>query len=679
MPRSKKKTQNPAKSLRVAIAKKPRMPKIKSTNQQIAFKKAIEQTELKEIEKAAEGLSTAEILAVLRKRNALREDLAMSIVRNGNALILQDIVKALKKTIAIKNDKASAQQIWDAFEQRTRSLTGNKAAIRQRHTQKDTKPLTRIREKAALKIAQFWHQKRSSFKLISVNINGNHPDSFFAFLNNKAIKKPLSHFTDNRVLKALQNGNWQDPIFAEHFERAQASATNLFAANKITWQQHATVGDITQTAQVFGHHEAYPILTTDGKDFSPKAKEYLLQFLVHHINRHTEENFNDDELTLFKNLILCLPTSERFFFVFPEQRRLDYKEMPSPTNDIREDLKHPPYFRALKIPGGNDYQGVVKLSYGADNAHGLVSHLDDWAALLPRLGTQTIDDIEYYSSKGARPTESADSIRLGFIKNREKVHGKLCDFTEFFAHDHYHRTTMSLLGKEVSKAIARVIDITRKVFGFKWSKDLWLLTDANFVAKTVAKEIKGSAKYFNKSFFATKLFSDCLVQEYGIFAIESCDEDTRDDLYRSQMMFRNGSPRHMAQLLIIDLVMNAPLWREKYNIDVEHEFAFDRHYQPYIKIAKILKGKNIFGNDIKGNILKFDLVLKEINIYKFDAERVSTVLRKMKPQLQNIKPDDYEAKRDNKTVFLGFAKKSQPPVKKEETECQQQKRKLRTR
>jgi hypothetical protein len=238
---------------------------------------------------------------------------------------------------------------------------------------------------------------------------------------------------------------------------------------------------------------------------------------------------------------------------------------------------------------------------------------------------------------------------------------------------------MSMLGKNLRNAIARVIEISRKTFGFKWSKDLWLLVDANFFRAKEAEAIKGYAKYFNKSFFATQLFGCCLDEAYNNVDLYNCDYDTRYDLYLKLIMFRDGSPRHMAQLLIMDLVLNAPLWREKYNIDADHEFAFDRRYRPYIKLVKILKAKNIFGNDIKENILKFDLVIKEININKFDAESVGTVLRKLKPQLQNIKPDDYEANRDNKTVFLGFAKKLQPPVKKEEPECLDQKRKLRTR
>ena len=147
-----------------------------------AFKKAIAQKAPKEIEKAAQGLSTDEILTVMSKRNALREDLAVSIVREGDdETILPVILKALKKTLTIRNDRVYAQQIWNAFEQRTQSLTGNKAAIRQRHYQKVSKikPITRIREKAAQKIVQFWRRARSSFKSIPVNNNGNHGNSFF--------------------------------------------------------------------------------------------------------------------------------------------------------------------------------------------------------------------------------------------------------------------------------------------------------------------------------------------------------------------------------------------------------------------------------------------------------------------------------------------------------------------
>jgi hypothetical protein len=528
------------------------------------------------------------------------------------------------------------------------------------------------KSKAATKIAQWWRKIRSSGKVISFNPNGNHSAPFHLFLNHKTdVPKQLTYHQDEALLKVIQSGDWKSERFKT--DAVYASLTNLFASGKITWEQHATCCDIVETQRVYGKSIAYPILTAEG-EFTKKAKKYLLPFLKKNVVAPHLSEFSHDEITHFKKLISALPLSERFFFVFPEQKFDRGGSSPSRQSELRSTFiamaDAMQVIRALKrtmnilfyLSSTMQYQGILKLSFGAENALGLTEHgPNNWWKMVPRVGKQTIDDIDDLSKDHVRPTRSPISRQLGIEQESEMIHSAMEEYPEIVAHDDYHRKTIALLGENVHQGVERIINIARTTFGFKWSKDIWLLRDFDLTSASLFARMSLSALTLDKQQYTSRLFGAALNSVYIPNQLENCTPAVQSALDgKAIMLDPQGNPNQIALAFVIDLVRNPKEW-EAIHI-VANEIENDK-YAHLISMAKNLNELGIFTDDMKANVIKFDhfvksrasvdLMLKDWG----DTEVQNTVKLHFLP-FHEKELKRYCAKRNNKEVFLGFVKEA---------------------
>jgi hypothetical protein len=542
---------------------------------------------------------------------------------------------------------------------------------------------------AATIIARWWRQIRSSGRFVRFNPAGNHTEEFKTLLNNHNVPKRLSYYSDLALLADIEQGKWQAERFRE--ESTHYSALNLFASSKITWEQKATVSDIIETTQTYGDFIAYPILDEKGH-FSKEAIKYLTPFL--HKGRQ-QIALTPKEQQAFIFAIKALPLSEQFIFVFNQQKLDENGSAPSAHDEVRDELcENYPYIRLLnkkttfpqkegesavaidgvyeKITSSTHtyqlgYQGILKLSFGTENALGTICYgKENWVPLVPQIGRQSIDDIDSFGQKWQRPTQSGESRLLGFTNDKEIVHDVKVAYTEVVAHDDFHRKYMSMLGRNVGLGISRIIQLARESIEIHWSKDLWLLRDFGFFKGLHFARPNAQPS----SAYTTDLFSRCLSTPYQEIQIENCDIDIIRKIQNEPILFdSHGYPNHIAMLFIIDLVLHPDIWRQFHITD--NEMQHHQSYPLFIKMAKYLKEHAIFNQDMKGNVIKFDYLMKMLDYSTIDLQADHYMenidfdkwIGNNVNAVKDIDSSQYESHRNNKRVFLGFRKKPLLPTK----------------
>lgn len=440
------------------------------------------------------------------------------------------------------------------------------------------------------------------------------------------------------------------------------------------------MSDIIETAQVYGNFIAYPILNEEG-ELSLDAEKYLKHYLYTPFSR---KPLSPAQMVTFKKLVLALPLSERYFFIF--QQKLDENgSSPALHSLLREQLSDvgPSIIRFLNLssreieeedleklysydnpdldrllrevtsknhPIQLGYEGILKLSYGGENALGLARFdIDNWVALIPRLGTQTIEDVDYYGMRKSRVTVSGESRLLGFAESKEKVHGVKTVFPDSMAHDEYHRKAKALIGDNVDRGIERIIQQARKVFRYKWSKDLWILRDCDFGAglQTMACGELGAGTTEE----VTRLFANTLMEDYLYNQLENCTPELSEKL--TTIMFdENKQPRQLALMIVIDLVRNPEIWKN-FQITATENYYKDP-YPQLITLAKFLNARDVFNENMKNNILKFQCFIEYQSIKV--ASSLLGVLQLSLEKFNEIEKnsDQYQPYRNNNRAFLGF-------------------------
>ena len=556
--------------------------------------------------------------------------------------------------------------------------------------------LTQAEELAGTKISQWWRARRSSGKSVNFNPTGNHSQAFHLFLNNhKNIPKRLTHFQDQALLEDIKNGDWH----SERFQKSNVhySLMNLFAARKIDWQQKATLSDIIETSRVYGRFIPHCILTEAG-EFTEQARTHLLPFLKKSVVFEGQEAFSEDELDDFRKSVMTLPLSERFFFIFPEQKLNEQGSSPSRHSLLRDTFIHRLFDAGLSVirtmrrqsakvsqkafleyknavennideywqtittdshAANLKYEGIVKLSCGAENALGLIdAGLKNWWWMVPRLGKQTIDDIDQLSQHKIRPTLAPESMHLGLVHAREHLHGGWHEYPEIVAHDDFHRKGTAMLGDDIHQGVERIITLARETFGYKWSKDIWLLRDFELYMEN--RDLKAIDQKEETAYrFASTFFSP-----YSSDHLENCEEETKEKLkYGHFMMDENKHPRQMALVFVIDLIRNPQVWDE-FNILGDEKYYLGLSYEKLIQMAKYLNNKGIFGDSMKDNVIKFSHFIENesfvptisedeflpFGLWDSSDPGIALALEKIK----DLETADFEPFRDNKRVFLGF-------------------------
>jgi hypothetical protein len=239
-------------------------------------------------------------------------------------------------------------------------------------------------------------------------------------------------------------------------------------------------------------------------------------------------------------------------------------------------------------------------------------------------------------------------------------------YTEVVAHDDFHRKYMSMLGKNVGLGISRIIQLAREWIKIGWSKDLWLLRDFSFFKGLHFARPNAQPS----SAYTTDLFSRCLSTPYQEIQIENCDIGIIRKIQNKPILFdSHGYPNHIAILFIIDLILHPEIWHQFHIAD--NEMQHHQFYPVLIKIAKYLKQHAIFNQDMKGNVIKFDCLLKKLDFSKIYLQADNYLenidfdkwIGNNLFSVKDIDSSQYESHRNNKQVFLGFRKKTILPTK----------------
>lgn len=539
-----------------------------------------------------------------------------------------------------------AKAIWQAFNHKCKNLTENQATLEEKlnfHLKKHKRSLALYQDdeiEVAKTIVDWWRYQNPNDVLL-----GNE----------------------------LEQNPWQSALFRD--PETHYNGLNLFAAGNITWQQQATLSMIIETKQVFGDFEAIPLLNAEGTDFSEKAKP-LIQDFIRYSPLHFASSYRhpsncylaDEETQLLFALVRQLPKSEQFLFHFKEQHCNEIDPQGAPSKDV---IARYLYSRLLHR-SGNDYQGVLVLSHGIRNAIGLSHYdVDDWAPLIPRLGPQSIDDVDFHVVNGARPTVSGESQHLGFIAKEVNIHGSLKESPDQFAHDEYHSWVASILGNKVLKAIDELICLTRGTFGVRWSKDIWILRDGDLSKlQNHDRDVKD-----NSPQYTTRLFADCLNFQYASVELLNCTQEVQRFMEGRPLLL--GTDKYPSQILLnfaLDLVLNAEKWKRINILDDEKLYlgVMPRLIQmvKYLRKLGFISEHNSMNN--KRNILMFDYFVRsqgpcysetpletgQISLAWNNWQEPAQVPKDIICQMQQmgLTADEYVPTVYNKELIFGFKK-----------------------
>lgn len=511
---------------------------------------------------------------------------------------------------------------------------------------------------------ELWTKFDKKYRLLAGS--ADHDGGFEVYLNGHQNIPPSSPQRDQALLIAIEQGQWGSELFED--EKTHLSALQLFLSGKIHWSQKATISDVIETQRVYGLMIPCPILTKEG-DFTQDAQCFLHPFLFKGMDKIP---LNDQELAKFKALIQALPLSERFFFLYPEQEKDIRGSRPSPHNKIRDEIASGDYpflrllnvedFRNKKHPDKNPntsklcYCGVIRLSFGAENALGLVDvGIDAWYALIPRMGArQDIDDVERLALLQARLTISGESRVLGLADDLEDIHDVKVPYPDLLSHDDFHRKAYSAFPPNVRKAIEKIINNTREMFRFYWSADIWLLRDSPFFG--VVEEAKSQiASAKSEEERTTRLLDSLLHSLYSSYQTRNCSASLQKALDGSLILFDEKlNPKQIVCYFIVDLAMNPSAWRQ-FNIS-DNEDYYQDPYPDLIACAKFLKNNGLFTHNMKANILKFECVTQHIrNDYSPPTTMMGAGFEKLKEIDQHL--DEYVSQRNNTLLYLGFSRK----------------------
>lgn len=571
-------------------------------------------------------------------------------------------------------------------------------------------------------------EKHSNAFLVLLNAKGSSIDSRICLDRDTQQEQVL--------LDALKNGDWG--FTGLEPEQILESAFTLYSVGKLSFHEKFTISDIIGTSKVYGKFLAHPILDSSG-NFSAKAQELLLPCLL----EGPQDNkfpFSKGALENLKDLIKQMPITERFFFEFYEQKLDETGSSPSKHSLLRENLAtnfmfdvYPIELMNLQWDQRDDFQkyftssylndifyssnreissknianisskthplklrynGILKLSASVMDAIGLIRYgIKHWGKLIPRIGSQTIEDVELFSKYNARPAPCPDAIRFGIFDDYEEVHLRKEAYPELLAHDEYHRMVRAELGSELHNVIDALIELARDTFGFKWSKEIWILRDLNLLReprffiesfKNDFFSLEEKAHYDEKipdayfrdklsnspvhvqQKFITGLLAAALATTYAPEELDKCPESDKQKLAQCNILTtKDNKISHFGLCFVIDLVINSSKWADL-NVSNNHRYWEQDfapcYYSRLIQFAKMLSEDQFFTQDMKVNVIKFAKLL-DMNEMTLDSNYMTewsklnvTEQKRQLDTVRRIPFDQYHSVRNNTALFLGFQK-----------------------
>lgn len=358
-------------------------------------------------------------------------------------------------------------------------------------------------------------------------------------IDHPLITEPLEEGQLAALKNALTLGDWTSPVFQETL--LPQYALSLHLAGTITFHQFCTVMERWQTFKDFPPLHTYKLLDEAG-EFTEAAKNIWLPAqnkgrILKPLDKEQQENL--------KVLISTLPASEQIFYTTEVGKLQDEKEDSLGNTLLRLDL-----VQKEKEKEGTSY--LIHASAGVFDALNLVRFgIDEYVRPLHRLGAQTVDDIEAGVRAGVRMTalNFPDTVPYGDIHGYD-------DVTDFEAtmHDKYHGLVMSAMPKRIVAAILHVVDVLREETKLKWSKEMWILIDAELTYPLASFKHKKMVGQSNEEM--TKLF--CTTLKAG--------NSSAFQVTQYGALIMGGKPTDLFILLLLDMYANPDQWA-KYHIE----------------------------------------------------------------------------------------------------------------
>ncbi|MFT4058159.1 MAG: hypothetical protein QM652_01275 [Legionella sp.] len=381
-----------------------------------------------------------------------------------------------------------AHQAWNRlqkkYEHLANSLFKDKPLNKEKVQPADLENKHQAYELAAKKIQRYYRQFNEEHHYYTkVNPKGSHSSLFLYFLNpqkEKKVNKLIEPTLQKQLLEKLEKGDLKN---IPSYKYTLAVALALYDSNKISMQQFFTILERYQLCEIhriLPIENTYPILDAHGQ-FTQEAKNYLLpHFTQDHTRRSPRDFINrqlktKEDMEAFRLLLLKLPKSEQTFNLIKGE---GFKQLNSLDININEGRLAFELAKRQTISHDPDTHQVIHLSFGARDALGMAEYGDHYAPIFPRLNEQSINDIEHGVRHGIRPSAMffPHTIPYKNIHDYEAM-------TNFEAteHDYYHAQGLSSLDPEVRKALLFTVDSLRSYINSKWSKEIWLLIDADFL------------------------------------------------------------------------------------------------------------------------------------------------------------------------------------------------------
>lgn len=287
--------------------------------------------------------------------------------------------------------------------------------------------------------------------------------------------------------------------------------------------------------------------------------------------------------------------------------------------------------------------------------------VEDWVPLIPRLGKQTIDDVEAIRQKGGQVALSGESRFLKLVDKMLDVHNEQTAYPDNWTHSEYHALVNAYLGNKVCNAVQRMVQLARTAFQRKWSKDLWILVDFD-LAHIAMAELGINPNMAGKSpIEATTEKFAWVLQDLYIPGnhISDCDADIKELLALKCILHGpDNLPNQILLCFIIDLVMNPDEW-QKWHISNDERFYFGI-LPNVIKMAKYLHQQDLFKENHKENILKLDTFIRSqgditANNWMTPTSIPDAILQKLY-QVEE-EQDQFVFRQKNKRLLFGFYKK----------------------
>jgi hypothetical protein len=401
-------------------------------------------------------------------------------------------------------------------------------------------------------------------------------------------------------------------------DNAGILAISALRANKITYEEASIVIESAQNAAVYGKDniqfcrflDEQGEFTQEGEDFLAQLYQRLKNPKSYQANTILPPVYRDETtgytrfLSEIKSGIKKTPSANLFYVIDAQLATGKYG-----LNDFHD-------MTLLDLPLGYDPLHptlFVSPAYSATDLIGGVLYGKDWIKKEYQVGALSINDI----LKGDQRHVRVASVAGGPVLLPQETHGMPVTAAGVTRHDGYHRDTVSLLGKDINKALARVRFVLQQVIwdAIKepWSQEIWDLTDKDFSIFDKDRTSKERALYRALNFTAV-----------GVENIAECNAANKDDSQGYESLEVREQLGHLVRnknnttvpmwIMVMDMVDAPHAWQEILKINIHNpEIYYDHH----IALYERLKGCK----DFESLDFKQKLVILDHIFHSFDKVR----------------------------------------------------------